>query len=263
MSVPDVNQLLDFSDTVVVVTGASGEIGAGVALRFAQAGANVVAHYRTDATNAEVIVEAVQQMGRRALAIRADLTDPEEVSDLFYETEKAFGQVSVLVNNAGVFPVVPLLEMTPTQWDEVLNANLRSVFLCTQAAARQMKTQADDLNAIVNIASIEADSPGEAHSHYVASKQGVIGHTRAAALELGAYGIRVNAVSPGLITREGIREGFAEGVAAWERNAPLARMGQPDDIADACLFLASRAARWVTGVNVRVDGGMNVRALFG
>jgi NAD(P)-dependent dehydrogenase (short-subunit alcohol dehydrogenase family) len=156
--------------------------------------------------------------------------------------------------------------MTDDEWDSVVDANLRSVFLCTQAAAHQMIAQgADDApntRAIVNVATIEAVNPAPNHSHYDAAKGGVLMHTRASAFELAAHGIRVNAVSPGLIWREGIEESWPDGVERWLKAAPLTRLGMPDDVADACLFLASSAARWITGANLLVDGGVMTKQIF-
>jgi NAD(P)-dependent dehydrogenase (short-subunit alcohol dehydrogenase family) len=151
--------------------------------------------------------------------------------------------------------------MSEAEWDEVVNSNLRSTFLCTQAVARQMMAQGDG-GAIVNIASIEAENPAPMHSHYNAAKGGVVMHTAAAANELGPHGIRVNAVSPGLIWREGIEQAWPDGVERFLKAAPLGRLGRADDVADACLFLASPAARWITGANLRVDGGVMTKQIF-
>ena len=151
--------------------------------------------------------------------------------------------------------------MTENEWDAVVNANLRSVFLCTQAAAKHMMAQGEG-GAIINISSIEGENPAPTHSHYNAAKGGVLMHTRAAAHELGPHSIRVNAVSPGLIWREGIEVAWADGVERWKKRAPLTRLGMPADVADACLFLASPAARWITGANLRVDGGVMTCQIF-
>jgi NAD(P)-dependent dehydrogenase (short-subunit alcohol dehydrogenase family) len=168
---------------------------------------------------------------------------------------KAFGRVDVLVNNAGTYPLASVLEMTEDEWDAMIDSNLRSVFLGTQATARQMVKQGGG-GAIVNIASIEAENPAPSHSHYNAAKAGVVMHTRAAAQELGRHGIRVSAVSPGLIWREGLDKDWPDGVQRYQKAVPLGRLGRDDDVADACLFLASPAARWITGANLVVDGGV-------
>ncbi|HEX6123036.1 MAG TPA: SDR family oxidoreductase, partial [Ktedonobacterales bacterium] len=199
--------------------------------------------------------------GGQAAAHQADLTAADEVAGLMRATVAAFGRVDVLVNNAGSYPLAGLLEMTLAQWEAVLNANLRSVFLCTQAAARQMIAQGSG-GAIINITSIEAENPAPSHSHYNAAKGGVLMHTRASASELGRYGIRVNAVAPGLIWKEDLEREWADGVARFRQAAPLGRLGTPEDVADACLFLASPAARWITGASLTVDGGVMTHQIF-
>jgi NAD(P)-dependent dehydrogenase (short-subunit alcohol dehydrogenase family) len=259
MDIPEVSRLLDFSGRVVIVTGAGSGLGQGLARRFAEAGARVVVHYRKAAAGAEAIVA---QVGRdRAVAVEADVTRPEEAASLVMAAVRDFGRVDVLVNNAGIYPLSGVLDMTPTQWDDVVATNLTSVFLCTQAAARQMVAQGEG-GAIVNVTSVEATSALPQHSHYAATKAAAAAHTRAAAQELGPHGIRVNAVAPGLIWREGIEQMWPEGVARWQQAAPLRRLGRPEDVADACLFLASPAARWITGANLVVDGGVLTSTVY-
>jgi len=255
------SKLLDFSGKVVLVTGASGGIGAGIARRFAEAGATLVVNYRSNDAGARSVVAEIETNGGKAIAVRADVTEKEEVERLFSEAEEAFGRIDVLVNNAGSYPIATLLEMAEEDWDSMIASNLRSVFLCTQQAAKRMIAGGSG-GAIVNIASIEGSFPAKLHSHYAAAKAGVLAFTKAAANELGRHGIRVNAVSPGLIWREGIEDAWPEGVNRWRKAAPLGRLGMPDDVADACLFLASSAARWITGIELRVDGGVTAREAF-
>ena len=261
MTVPPPAKLLDFSGRTVLVTGSGSGLGRGIASRFAQAGAAVVVNYHTSAAGAEALAAQIRAAGGRAAAVQADVTQKTQVEKLIAETVKAFGRLDVLVNNAGAYPTAALLDMTEAQWDAVVNANLKSVFLCTQTAAQQMKAQGAG-GAIVNIASIEAEDPAPAHSHYNAAKGGVLMHTRSAALELAPHQIRVNALLPGLIWAEGIEQSWPDGVARWQKAAPLVRLGMPDDVADACLFLASPAARWITGVSLRVDGGVMAQTAF-
>ena len=261
MSIPPVNSLLDFSNRVVLVTGAGSGLGQGIATRFAEAGARVIVHFRGSEASARSVVRQISDAGGQAIALQADLTEAAAVATLIEQSVAAFGSLDVLINNAGSYPLHPLLEMTATQWDEVINANLRTAFLCTQAAARQMVQQKTG-GAIVNITSIEAENPAPLHSHYNAAKAGVAMLTKSSALELGAQGIRVNAVAPGLIWREGIEDGWPDGVQRWRKTAPLARLGMPEDVADACLFLASPAARWITGTTLLVDGGVMTHQIF-
>jgi NAD(P)-dependent dehydrogenase (short-subunit alcohol dehydrogenase family) len=222
----------------------------------------VVVHYHRHADGANEVVRQIEAMGKHSLAIQGDLSARPDAERLIAQTVEVFGKINVLVNNAGIYPLHSLLDMTDEQWDLVVDANLRSVYLCTQLAARQMIAQGDERNAIVNIASIEAENPAPMHSHYNAAKAGVVMHTKAAAHELGRYGIRVNVVSPGLIWTEGIEQSWADGVERWQKAAPLTRLGMPDDVADACLFLASSAARWITGANLVVDGGVMTKQIF-
>ena len=258
---PPVRGLLDFSGKVALITGAGSGMGRGIAKRFAEAGAHVMAHYHSSADGAQAVVARIMDAGGQARSHPADLTRPEEVAGLIAATVDAFGRLDLLVNNAGVYPLHSLLEMTPEQWEAVLAANLRSVFLCTQAAARQMIAQGEG-GAVVVITSIEAENPAPSHSHYNASKGGALMFTRAAASELGPHGIRVNAVAPGLMWTEGIEQGWPDGVARFRRAAPLGRLGMPEDVADACLFLCSPAARWITGASLTVDGGVMTHTVF-
>jgi NAD(P)-dependent dehydrogenase (short-subunit alcohol dehydrogenase family) len=261
MTAPSVQHLLDFTGKVVIVTGSGSGLGSGIALRFAEAGARVVVHYHSSHAGADAVVAQITQSGGEAIAVQADATDATAAQLLIAASVNTFGRLDVLVNNAGIYPLASVLDMTPEAWDAVINANMRSVFLCTQAAARQMVAQGEG-GAIVNITSIEAENPAPNHSHYNAAKGGVLMYTRAAAYELGQYNIRVNAVAPGLIWREGLEQAWSEGVARWQKAAPLKRLGLPDDVADACLFLASPAARWITGASLTVDGGVMTKQIF-
>jgi NAD(P)-dependent dehydrogenase (short-subunit alcohol dehydrogenase family) len=255
------DRLLDFHGKVVLVTGGGRGIGSGIALRFAQAGAAVALGYRTSGAAAQTVAEQIEVLGGRAAAIRADVRHRAEVEAMVSRTVEAFGQLDVLVNNAGAQPLVSLLEMTESQWDEVIETNLRGVCLCTQVAAAQMIRQGGG-GAVVNIASIEAENPAPHHSHYDASKAGLVMYAKAAARELGPHGIRVNAVSPGVIWSEGIEAAWPDGVARFRAAAPLGRLGTFEDVADACLFLASPAARWITGANLVVDGGVMTHTVY-
>ncbi|MFF4832259.1 SDR family NAD(P)-dependent oxidoreductase [Streptomyces sp. NPDC001315] len=244
---------------VALVTGAGGGIGRGIALRFAQEGAAVALHCRTGMTAAREVAAAVRDLGARTVVLQADLTDEDECRGLVGEAaEWGGGRLTALVNNAGVQPTQGLAGMTAAQWRAVVDTNLSSVFACTQAAVEIMREQ-DAGGTVTHIASIEARMPAAEHAHYAASKAAVVMHARSAALEYGRYGIRVNTVSPGLIDRAGLAEAWPEGVRRWQRAAPAGRLGRPEDVGDACVFLASPLASWITGHDLVVDGGVSAR----
>jgi NAD(P)-dependent dehydrogenase (short-subunit alcohol dehydrogenase family) len=221
----------------------------------------VAIHYHSSEEGAREVVRRIEAMGQRAIAVGADLRCWSAAGRLIAQIEEGLGRVDVLINNAGAYPLRALLEMTETEWDEVVDANLRSVAACTRAAAASMIARGIP-GCIVNIASIEAENPAPLHSHYNAAKAGMVMFTRSAAAELGPHGIRVNAVSPGLIWREGIEQGWPDGVERFQAAAPLRRLGRAEDVADACLFLASPGARWITGANLVVDGGVMTHQIF-
>jgi NAD(P)-dependent dehydrogenase (short-subunit alcohol dehydrogenase family) len=237
------------------VTGASRGIGSAIASRFAEAGASVVVHYRERESDAR---ELAKRIGPGSIALGADLRRPNEVEALFRKA----GEIDILVNNAGTYPVSSLLEVTPEEWKAVIETNLLSVQLATQTFARRLVARGAE-GAVVNVSSIEGLHPAPSHSHYAAAKTGLLGYTRASALELGPKRIRVNAVSPGLIWREGIEEAWPEGVASFRARAPLGRLGKPEEVAEACLFLASPRASFITGANLVVDGGILTAPLYG
>jgi NAD(P)-dependent dehydrogenase (short-subunit alcohol dehydrogenase family) len=233
--------------SAALVTGATAGIGAGIARRLAAQGARVLAHYRSRPPDIPDV-----------LAAQADLRDPAEVDRLVEIAVDRLGGLDVVVNNAGVQPVQPLSELTLADWRAVFAGTVDTAFLVTKAAANSM-VERDVAGSIIAIGSIEGSVPAVGHAHYASAKAALLMHTRAAALEYGPHGIRVNAVSPGLIARPGIEQAWPEGVASWTSHAPLGRLGTPEDVGDACVFLASDLSRFVTGQNLVVDGGMSVR----
>lgn len=249
---------------VALVTGAGGGIGRGVALRFAEEGAAVAVHCRTGVEAARDVAARIRERGGRAVVLRADLTDEDACRRLVEEAADwgggrgRGGRLTALVNNAGVQPLRELAGMTAAEWRAVVDTNLTSVFACTQAAAEIMRAQ-DDGGTVTHIASIEAHAPAPAHAHYSASKAAVVMHARSAALEYGPWGVRVNTVSPGLVDRDGLAAAWPDGVRRWREAAPTGRLGRPEDVGDACVFLASRLASWITGHDLVVDGGVTAR----
>ena len=249
-----VGDLLSLSGEQVLVTGASGNIGQGIARRLAEAGADIVAHYHENEAPARELIEHLGK-GR---AVQADLRDEESVDRML-----ASADVTLVVNNAAVQTVQNLVDLSLSDWQQMMAANLDSAFLVTQRIARMWsganRGGAIATRSIVNIGSIEGMDPAAGHGHYATSKAGLLMLTRAAALEFGADGIRVNCVSPGLISRDGLAEDWPEGVSRWLDRVPLGRVGTPNDVADAVLFLLSPAARWISGANLVVDGGMSTQ----
>ncbi|MDQ4022060.1 MAG: SDR family oxidoreductase [Actinomycetota bacterium] len=247
---------MDLTGTVAVVTGAGGCLGGGIARAFAAAGAAVVVHYRSSAEPAGRVVDDITAGGGRAIAVQCDVTEPDACTGLMAAAVEAFGRLDTAVANAGVQPVAELATMSVPQWREVVDTNLTGTFATVQAAASVMGEQGG--GAIILIGSIEGAQPGWSHAHYCASKAAVIHFARTAALEYGRAGIRVNSVSPGLIWRADLDHDWPDGVARYRRAVPLARLGRPADVANACVFLASSMGEWITGHDLVVDGGVSV-----
>ena len=239
---------------ITLVTGAQQGIGRGIALAFAREGADIAVNYLDDRVEAEKVMREVCAAGQRAVLVQADVARPTDAQTMVAQVLSELGGLDVLVNNAGVYPRVPFLEMRETDWDLVLDVNLKGGFLCAQAAARAM-VAAGRRGSIINMAS-QAIRGAVRGVHYSASKGGVVAMTRATALELAPHGIRVNAIAPGLTDTAQPRYGNNEDeLAAMARAVPLGRMAQPDDIAAVAVFLASDDARHVTGQTVHVNGG--------
>lgn len=246
---------MGLSGTVAVVTGAGGTVGGGIARAFAAAGAAVVVHYRSSAERAAQVVGDIIAEGGQALPAQCDVTDPGGCASLMATAVEAFGRLDTVVANAGVQPVAELATMSVPQWRAVVDTNLIGSFATVQAAASAMGERGG--GTIILIGSIEGTQPVWSHAQYCASKAAVIHFARTAALEYGRYGIRVNSVSPGLIWRDGLDLDWPEGVARFQRAVPMGRLGRPADVGNACVFLASSMAEWITGQDLVVDGGVS------
>jgi NAD(P)-dependent dehydrogenase (short-subunit alcohol dehydrogenase family) len=245
---------LRVDDKVVLVTGTQQGIGRAMAVAFARDGADVGINYLNDRGAAEKVAEKIRAYGRRALLVQGDVSRTAEGRAMVETVVHELGGIDILVNNAGMYPRVTMLEMRESDWDYVLDVNLRGSFFCAQAAAQAMVT-AKRPGSIVNLAS-SAVAGAVRGVHYSASKGGVVTMTRAMALELAPHRIRVNAIAPGLTDTAQPRYGDSEEqIQARSRAIPLGRMADPGDIADVAVFLASDYARHMTGQVLHVNGG--------
>ena len=250
---PPPHELIRLDGRVIVVTGAGGGIGGGIARRLMAAGATVVAH-----TRSSPVEHLVDDGGGPVVSVAADLAEAGAAEQAVQAAVDACGRIDGLVNNAGIQPVVHFTEMSDDEWTEMIDTNLTAVHRLTAAAAEAMRAQGTG-GSIVHIASIEGRQPTDFHGHYATAKAGLLMHARAAAGAYGPHGIRVNSVSPGLIDRPGLADDWPEGVARWQAAAPLGRLGTSEDVGDACVFLCSDLARWITGADLVVDGGVLTR----
>ncbi|CEE01360.1 3-oxoacyl-[acyl-carrier-protein] reductase FabG [Caldibacillus thermoamylovorans] len=237
-----------------LVTGASRGIGKEIALELARNGANIVVNYAGNTQLAEQVADEIRSIGRESIAIQADVANSEAVEQMVKETVNMFGTLDILVNNAGITRDQLLMRMKESDWDDVLNTNLKSVFLTTKAVSRQMMKQRK--GRIINISSIVGVSGNAGQANYVAAKAGIIGLTKTAAKELAPRNITVNAVAPGFITTD-MTDKLPEDVKQeLYKQIPLARLGEPKDIAYVVAFLASEKSSYITGQTIHVNGGM-------
>lgn len=241
---------------VAVVTGASKGIGASIARHLADEGAAVVVNYASSKAGADKVVADITKAGGKAIAVQADVSKPDDIRRLFAETQRQFDKLDVLVNNAGVYEFAPISEVTAEHFHKQFDLNVLGLLLATQEAVKYFGSAG---GAIVNVSSIVADLAPPNTSVYSATKAAVNAITRSLAQELGARKIRVNAVNPGMIETEGTHSaGITNSDFRKETEAqtPLGRIGQPQDIAPAVVFLASDDSSWVTGETLYISGGL-------
>ncbi len=238
---------------VAIVTGSSKGIGAGIAERLAEDGSGVVVNYSRSKTEADSLVAKIAAAGGHALAVQADLSQPEQISALFAATKEHFGRLDILVNNAGIYEYGGLDAITPEQIDRHFNLNVKGLILATQCAARNFGPEG---GVVVNISSGVARTPMIAAQVYSSTKGAVDVLTRGLALELGPRKIRVVGIAPGLVSTEGTSQLDAQTTAFVVSRTPLGRVGQPSDIAAAVSFLVSADGAWITGETIQVGGGL-------
>ena len=247
---------IDLSGKVALVTGASRGIGRETGIQLAKAGAKVIINYNKSKENAGEVKDEITKSGNEAEIFQADVSNPEEVGDLFAFIRDKYNKLDILVNNAGIIKDNLLLAMKLSDWDRVLDTNLGGAFLCTRQAAEMM--MANHAGKIINISSIGAIRGGRGQTNYASAKGGLISLTTASAVELAGKGIQVNAVLPGMVVTDmSSRVRKRAGDRILER-IPANRYGDPCDIANLIVFLASNNADYITGQAISVDGGMSI-----
>ncbi len=237
-----------------LVTGGSRGIGKSIALQLAAAGANVLLTYARSAEAAEEVVRQIQDTGRKALAVQADAVNYSEAEKVVAAAQEAFNGLDILVNNAGITRDTLIMRMTEQQWDEVIETNLKSVFNYSKAVIRPMMKARS--GSIINISSVVGIAGNAGQTNYAASKAGIIGFSKSLAKEVASRNIRVNVIAPGYISTEMTGKLDENVLKSIEAQIPLKRAGDPEEVADAVVFLASGAASYLTGAVLNVDGGM-------
>ena len=236
-----------------LVTGSKSGIGFAIAKRLVQAGAEIVLHARSDSAEVEEAKMKLAKLTTQGVSIAlGDFSDPNSCRSIFEKIKKDNKPIDILVNNAAIQPVCALADMSSSDISQMLEINLQIPIMMT----RYFAEYSEKGGSILNICSIEGLTPALNHSHYAASKAGLMQFTKASALELGSKNIRVNSISPGLTDRKNLDKDWPQGVKSWLEKAPLKRLGAGNDIANAALFLVSDAASFITGANLVVDGGM-------
>lgn len=239
---------------VALVTGGSRGIGRAIALKLAENGADVAINYAGNTAAAEEVKTAIEQMGRKALLVQGSVADTDGVQTIVNTVVKELGRLDILINNAGITRDGLLMRMKEADWDDVMHTNLKGVYNCSKAVLRTMMKQRS--GRIVNMASVVGEMGNAGQTNYAAAKAGVIGFTKSLAKEVASRGITVNAIAPGFIATDMTSVLTDDQKAEMARTIPLGRAGQPEDVANAVLFLVSEGAVYITGQVLNVDGGM-------
>jgi len=241
-------------DKVALITGASRGIGRAIAQKFAQQGAQVAFTFLSSVEKGKALEDELSAYGVKAKGYRSDASDFQAAEELAAEVVKEFGKIDVLVNNAGITIDGLLLRMSEEQWDQVIRVNLKSVFNLTKAVSKNMIRAKS--GSIINLTSVVGIKGNAGQANYAASKAGIIGFTKSIALELGSRNIRSNAIAPGFIETEMTDAVDPKAIEEWKQQIPMKRGGKPEEVADACVFLASDMSNYITGQVLQVDGGM-------
>lgn len=245
-----------FKDKIALITGASRGIGRAIAERLSLSGTRVIANYHNSEKEITSLVKTLQNKHCNIEAVRADVTNGKDVEKMVDEVVKRYERIDILINNAGLKRDSFLALMSDEDWEKVIDTNLKSVYYVTKWVSRIMIRQHS--GNIVNISSLSAFKGLAGQTNYAASKGGVVSFTRAAAQELGRYGIRVNAVAPGLVETDIVKDMDREMLKGLSQKIPLGRIGRPDDIVGAVLFLVSNQSDYITGQTLLIDGGLGI-----
>jgi len=237
-----------------IITGATRGIGRGIALEFAKQGANVAFTYSSSVEAANALEEELKMYGISAKGYQSNAADFEAAQQLAKDVQKEFGAIDILVNNAGITKDNLLMRISETDFDKVIEVNLKSVFNLTKAVIRPMMKQRK--GSIINMSSVVGLKGNAGQTNYAASKAGIVGFSKSVALELGSRNVRSNVIAPGFIETEMTEKLDEKVVQGWRDSIPLKRGGKPKDIANACVFLASDMSAYITGQTLSVDGGM-------
>lgn len=244
----------DIAGKCVVVTGAGTGIGRGVALKFAEYGADVVVHYGHSDAGAKSAVEEIEAMGRRATAMQADFNNIDDVFELAVRAEEFLGCIDVLINNSGITTNIPFTEVQPHQFDTLFNVNIRAMYFMTQAVAKGMIERGK--GAVVNLTSVHADGAISEHSIYAGTKGAIKSYTRTTAVELAPLGVRMNAIAPGWVVVENHYKAMGDiDLEAAADRIPAGFVGAPEDIGELAVFLSSEVSRYIVGQTYTIDGG--------
>lgn len=239
---------------IALVTGASKGIGRAIALKYAEQGALVAFTYLSSVEKGQALEKELEAFGGKAKGYRSDASDYKAAEDLINAVVADFGQLDILINNAGITRDNLLMRMSEEMWDEIINVNLKSCFNTVKASSRTFMKQRS--GSIINMSSVVGIKGNPGQGNYAASKAGIIGFTKSVALELGSRNIRCNAIAPGFIETEMTEALDEKTVQSWRDAIPLKRGGKPEDVADACVFLGSEMSSYITGQVLQVDGGM-------